>query len=200
MSSDPQRMTPQELRLRVPPHIRKSEHLPALSALLDAVALHEPDVPCRSSGNPNLWLSTDPTDVFIAAAGCQRCPVLEICAAYLERYPEPTGTWAGQSPPSHGHARGSLPRPRPRRNESGEVLVPRMKVCDRCALAKHSSEFGHSEKSRDGLKTLCAECRAEARRQAEARALPRGRKPKAREPETEQPQEREQPRQRERAA
>jgi hypothetical protein len=53
-------------------------------------------VPCIDPHRGHLWLSEDREDREAAAIGCSTCPALEACQSYVERFPEPAGTWAGR--------------------------------------------------------------------------------------------------------
>ncbi|MEH3033636.1 MAG: WhiB family transcriptional regulator [Aeromicrobium erythreum] len=61
-------------------------------------------VPCVNPIVGHYWLSEDREFQAAAVAGCQSCPALQACAAYVDRNPEPGGVWAGR-PPVHGTQR-----------------------------------------------------------------------------------------------
>lgn len=159
-----------------PAHIRRGEHLRDLSGLLNAVEEAEPHVPCRASKTPSLWISPDPADILAAVAGCARCPVMDLCAEYVERWPEPTGTWGAQPPHSRGHARGSMPTPEIQRTSDGEPIVPSLKHCSSCGIVKASRHFDMSTNAADGLTTHCAECRTDREADRADRARQRRRR------------------------
>lgn len=163
---------PKGPRPNAPAHIRKGEHLRDLAGLLDAVEEHEPHVPCRASDTPSLWISSDPADVLTAVVGCQGCPVMELCATYIERWPEPTGTWAGRPAKTRGHSRGVMPRPKLQQTTEGEPIVPRLKHCPNCRLVKAARHFDFADRSADGLSVRCSECRA-GREPRKSRTQPR---------------------------
>ena len=78
-----------------------------------AKALDDP-LPCQRE-NPQLWFSEQPTDLELAKAYCQPCPMRRSClAGAIERH-EPHGVWGGEIV-THGaiitekRARGRPPR------------------------------------------------------------------------------------------
>ena len=76
----------------------------------------EEQLPCRRD-DPELWFAETPTDVELAKALCQDCPVrLECLAAALERR-EPWGVWGGELFLQGVVIPRKRPRGRPRKNE-----------------------------------------------------------------------------------
>lgn len=53
-------------------------------------------VPCTVTARSYLWLSEDPEDQAAASHGCQPCPALPACRAYVTQFPEASGVWAGR--------------------------------------------------------------------------------------------------------
>lgn len=54
-------------------------------------------VPCVVPDRGHWWLSDDPDVVEAACAACGSCPALDDCRAYIARFPETAGVWAGSS-------------------------------------------------------------------------------------------------------
>ena len=54
-------------------------------------------VPCTRS-NWAAWTADDPESQAFAAAHCGGCPLLSMCRAHIDRWPEPAGVWAGKLP------------------------------------------------------------------------------------------------------
>ncbi len=66
---------------------------------------------CRAAArNPQLWFSDLPTDLQLAKAYCQPCPMLRACLAGAAERHEPHGVWGGEIF-SHG---AIIPEKRPR--------------------------------------------------------------------------------------
>lgn len=66
---------------------------PLLVALGEALDGSLP--PCAD--DPDVWTSTDPTDVAVAVAGCTPCPARTECRAYATALRPGIGTWAGRA-------------------------------------------------------------------------------------------------------
>jgi len=73
-------------------------------------------LPCRS-GDAEMWFAESPTDVELAKALCQSCPVLTECLAGALERREPWGVWGGQLFQHGVVIPRKRPRGRPRKNE-----------------------------------------------------------------------------------
>ncbi len=95
-------------------------------SVLDAYAgstsgsgVDEEQLPCRRD-DPELWFAETPTDVELAKALCQECPVRRECLAGALERREPWGVWGGELF-LHGVV---IPRKRPRgRPRKSEVAA-----------------------------------------------------------------------------
>jgi WhiB family redox-sensing transcriptional regulator len=80
----------------------------------------EAELPCRNE-DPELYFAESPSDVELAKAMCQGCPVRAEClAAALERR-EPWGVWGGELFLSGVVIPRKRPRGRPRKNPTAVV-------------------------------------------------------------------------------
>jgi WhiB family redox-sensing transcriptional regulator len=73
-------------------------------------------LPCRA-GEAELWFAESPTDVELAKALCQACPVRTECLAGALERREPWGVWGGELFQSGVVIPRKRPRGRPRKNE-----------------------------------------------------------------------------------
>ncbi|WP_122818293.1 WhiB family transcriptional regulator [Nocardioides pantholopis] len=74
-------------------------------------------LPCRVR-NPELWFAESPSDVEIAKALCQECPVRALCLEGALERREPWGVWGGELFLQGAVIPRKRPRGRPRKNES----------------------------------------------------------------------------------
>ena len=83
--------------------------------MTDTRTIDEAELPCRG-GNPELYFAESPSDVELAKALCQDCPVrVECLAGALERR-EPWGVWGGELFLSGVVIPRKRPRGRPRKD------------------------------------------------------------------------------------
>ncbi len=76
---------------------------------LAPVGYDEPRLPCRLN-DPELFFAESPSDVELAKALCQECPLRRACLAGALERQEPWGVWGGEL-----FERGVVvPRKRPR--------------------------------------------------------------------------------------
>lgn len=54
-------------------------------------------VPCTGE-HWKAWTSDEDEAQTYAAAHCQACPLLSMCRAHIDQYPEPVSVWAGLLP------------------------------------------------------------------------------------------------------
>ena len=73
-------------------------------------------LPCRAD-EAELWFAESPTDVELAKALCQACPVRTECLAGALERREPWGVWGGELFQSGVVIPRKRPRGRPRKNE-----------------------------------------------------------------------------------
>lgn len=52
------------------------------------------DTPCKNW--PELWFSSNRSDIELAEAACANCDVLEMCRAYADAAREEFGVWGGK--------------------------------------------------------------------------------------------------------
>ncbi len=81
----------------------------SLTLLTTQAEVLDDPLPCRRE-NPQLWFSDLPTDLQLAKAYCQPCPMLRACLAGAAERHEPHGVWGGEIF-SHG---AIIPEKRPR--------------------------------------------------------------------------------------
>jgi hypothetical protein len=84
----------------------------AYRGLLREIEKHERagrDVPCRAL--PHLgWTSDEDDQQRRAVVLCASCPVVLICSAYVDEFPEPSGGWAGATSEDRANPAGSAKR------------------------------------------------------------------------------------------
>lgn len=86
-------------------------------SVLDSRTVDEELLPCRAN-DAELFFAESPSDVELAKALCQGCPVrVECLAGALERR-EPWGVWGGELFLSGVVIPRKRPRGRPRKNEA----------------------------------------------------------------------------------
>jgi WhiB family redox-sensing transcriptional regulator len=84
---------------------------------VDRAGIDESELPCRVN-DPDLYFAESPSDVELAKALCQDCPVRAEClAAALERR-EPWGVWGGELFLQGVVIPRKRPRGRPRKDQS----------------------------------------------------------------------------------
>lgn len=98
-----------------------------------------------------LTYASDQPQVQKAKKVCGKCPILQICAAYVAANPQDDGIWAGQTPRERRDARRSTFTPTPAaRKPQRQLASGGCTVCGRLAirlrgdhtLAAHSQEPG----------------------------------------------------------
>ncbi len=77
--------------------------------------IEEANLPCRSE-NPELYFAETPSDVELAKAMCQACPVRAECLAGALERREPWGVWGGELFLSGVVIPRKRPRGRPRKD------------------------------------------------------------------------------------
>lgn len=86
------------------------------------VDIDEAVLPCRSE-DPELYFAESPTDVELAKALCQVCPIrVECLATALERR-EPWGVWGGELFLAGVVVARKRPRGRPRKNPGEDAAA-----------------------------------------------------------------------------
>ena len=86
------------------------------TSVLDSSGVDEELLPCRAN-DAELFFAESPSDVELAKALCQACPVrVECLAGALERR-EPWGVWGGELFLQGAVIPRKRPRGRPRKNE-----------------------------------------------------------------------------------
>ena len=73
-------------------------------------------LPCRLD-DPDLWFAESPSDVELAKALCQACPVRAECLAGALERREPWGVWGGELFLQGVVIPRKRPRGRPRKND-----------------------------------------------------------------------------------
>lgn len=76
---------------------QRAHALGRLQAAINDHADARETVPCHGDSS-GLWISEDVDDLHAAATKCHDCPAITACAAYVQAFPEPSGTWAGLTP------------------------------------------------------------------------------------------------------
>ena len=84
-------------------------------SVLDTSVIDETELPCRSN-NPELYFAESPSDVELAKALCQDCPVRAECLAGALERREPWGVWGGELFLSGVVIPRKRPRGRPRKD------------------------------------------------------------------------------------
>jgi WhiB family transcriptional regulator, redox-sensing transcriptional regulator len=77
--------------------------------------IEEANLPCRSE-DPELYFAESPSDVELAKAMCQACPVRAECLAGALERREPWGVWGGELFLSGVVIPRKRPRGRPRKD------------------------------------------------------------------------------------
>ena len=77
--------------------------------------IDEAELPCRSE-DPELYFAESPSDVELAKAICQACPVRAECLAGALERREPWGVWGGELFLSGAVIPRKRPRGRPRKD------------------------------------------------------------------------------------
>ncbi len=91
-------------------------------SVLAASAVDEADLPCRSQ-DPELYFAESPTDVELAKALCQDCPVRADCLAGALERREPWGVWGGELFLSGAVIPRKRPRGRPRKGTGSDTVT-----------------------------------------------------------------------------
>jgi WhiB family redox-sensing transcriptional regulator len=84
-------------------------------SVVDTSAIDEAELPCRTT-TPELWFAESPSDVELAKALCQDCPVRAECLAGALERREPWGVWGGELFLSGVVIPRKRPRGRPRKD------------------------------------------------------------------------------------
>jgi WhiB family redox-sensing transcriptional regulator len=84
-------------------------------SVLDTSVIDETELPCRTN-NPELYFAESPSDVELAKALCQDCPVRAECLAGALERREPWGVWGGELFLSGVVIPRKRPRGRPRKD------------------------------------------------------------------------------------
>ena len=84
-------------------------------SVVDQSAIDEAELPCRNQ-DPELYFAESPSDVELAKALCQDCPVRAECLASALERREPWGVWGGELFLSGAVIPRKRPRGRPRKN------------------------------------------------------------------------------------
>ena len=84
-------------------------------SVVDQSAIDEAELPCRVQ-NPELYFAESPSDVELAKALCQDCPVRAECLAGALERREPWGVWGGELFLSGVVIPRKRPRGRPRKD------------------------------------------------------------------------------------
>ena len=84
--------------------------------------IDETELPCRSE-DPELYFAESPSDVELAKAICQACPVKAECLAGALERREPWGVWGGELFLSGAVIARKRPRGRPRK-DAGPAAPP----------------------------------------------------------------------------
>jgi WhiB family redox-sensing transcriptional regulator len=92
------------------------------SSAVHQEGIDEADLPCRSA-DPELYFAESPSDVEIAKAMCQGCPVRAECLAGALERREPWGVWGGELFLSGAVIPRKRPRGRPRKNPRNEATL-----------------------------------------------------------------------------
>jgi len=95
--------------------------------------IDEAELPCRSE-DPELYFAESPSDVELAKAICQACPVRAECLAGALERREPWGVWGGELFLSGVVIPRKRPRGRPRKNEGLEAASAAPVVPTRAAI------------------------------------------------------------------
>ncbi len=86
-------------------------------SVLDTRVAEDPDqLPCRMN-DPELFFAESPTDVELAKALCQSCPLMTECLRGALDRREPWGVWGGQLLVAGQVVARKRPRGRPRKVE-----------------------------------------------------------------------------------
>ena len=86
-------------------------------SVVDQSAVDEAELPCRRE-DPELYFAESPSDVELAKALCQACPVRAECLAGALERREPWGVWGGELFLQGVVIPRKRPRGRPRKNEA----------------------------------------------------------------------------------
>jgi WhiB family transcriptional regulator, redox-sensing transcriptional regulator len=84
-------------------------------SVVDTHMIDEAELPCRRE-NPELYFAESPSDVELAKALCQDCPVRAECLAGALERREPWGVWGGELFLSGVVIPRKRPRGRPRKD------------------------------------------------------------------------------------
>ena len=84
-------------------------------SVVDQSAIDEAELPCRNQ-DPELYFAESPSDVELAKALCQDCPVRAECLASALERREPWGVWGGELFLSGVVIPRKRPRGRPRKD------------------------------------------------------------------------------------
>jgi WhiB family redox-sensing transcriptional regulator len=86
------------------------------TSVLDSRGVDEEQLPCRAS-EAELFFAESPSDVELAKALCQGCPVRAECLAGALERREPWGVWGGELFLQGVVIPRKRPRGRPRKND-----------------------------------------------------------------------------------
>ena len=84
-------------------------------SVVDHAVIDEAELPCRRE-DPELYFAESPSDVELAKALCQDCPVRAECLAGAIERREPWGVWGGELFLSGVVIPRKRPRGRPRKD------------------------------------------------------------------------------------
>jgi WhiB family redox-sensing transcriptional regulator len=92
------------------------------TSVVDQPGVDESELPCRVN-DPELYFAESPSDVELAKALCQDCPVRAECLAGALERREPWGVWGGELLLQGVVIPRKRPRGRPRKHPVAAVVT-----------------------------------------------------------------------------